>query len=306
MSERSHENARVGTEANGLRLDRFLAEELELFPRSQIRSREVDVRVDGTAAKLSRRVRAGELVEVSWSEPAGSRIEPEPMELDILFENDDVVVINKQAGMVVHPAAGNWTGTLVQGLMHHVSSLADRFDSDARPGIVHRLDKETSGVIIAAKHPAALAELAAQFKRRATAKRYLAIVKGAPRPESGTVELPIGRDPKHRKRYAVVEGGREALTRYRILRRWSSYSLVSLEPQTGRTHQLRVHMAALGCPIAGDPVYSRSDPRLCGARLALHAVRLRIRLPDESEPRTFTARIPADFRATLRRVSTLP
>lgn len=289
-----------------MRIDRFLSETLELFPRSQIRARDVVVRVDAAAVKLSRRVREGEVVEVTWADPAVSAIEPEAIDLDILYENDDVVVINKPAGMVVHPAAGNRTGTLAQGLMHHVQSLGERFGSDARPGIVHRLDKDTSGVIIAAKHPAALAELAAQFKQRSTRKQYLAVVKGAPPSGAGTVDLPVGRDPKHRKRFAVVDGGRSALTEYRILRRFSSYALVSLHPLTGRTHQLRVHMAALGCPVVGDPLYSRSDSRLRDVRLALHAVRLTIRLPDESAPRTFTARIPDDFRETLRRVSKLP
>ena len=289
-----------------MRIDRFLSERLELFPRSQIRTRDVVVRVDAAVVKLSRRVREGEVVEVTWSDPTASAIGAEAIELDILYENDDVVVINKPAGMVVHPAAGNWTGTLAQGLMHHVQSLGERFGSDARPGIVHRLDKETSGVIIAAKHPAALAELAAQFKQRSTRKQYLAVVKGAPPAGTGSVDLSIGRDPRHRKRYAVVDGGRSALTDYRVLRRFSSHTLVSLHPLTGRTHQLRVHMAALGCPIVGDPLYSRSDGRLREVRLALHAVRLTIRLPDESEPRTFTARIPDDFRATLRRASTLP
>ncbi len=289
-----------------MRVDRFLSERLGLFPRSQIRSRDVVVLVDSTRVRLSRRVREGEVVEVSWANPAVSAIAAEPIDLDILYENDDVVVIDKPAGMVVHPAAGNWTGTLAQGLMHHVQSLSERFGADARPGIVHRLDKDTSGVIIAAKHPAALAELAAQFKQRSTRKQYLAVVKGAPPAERGSVDLPIARDPGHRKRFAVVDGGRSAHTEYRVLRRFGSYALVSLHPLTGRTHQLRVHMAALGCPIVGDPVYSRPDSRLRAQRLALHAVRLTIRLPGETEPRTFTARIPDDFRETLRRVSALP
>ncbi len=282
-----------------MRVDRYLAECLELFPRSQIVHRDVVVRVAGAEVKLSRKLREGERVEVSYSNPEPAAVEAEPIDLDIIYENDDVVVVNKAAGMVVHPAAGNWTGTLAQGLMHHVQELSREFGDDARPGIVHRLDKDTSGVLIAAKHPAALAHLAAQFKKRSTTKVYLAIVKGRPPRSTGSISLPIARDPHHRKRFTVSDTGKAAQTRYRVLRHFSGYSLMSLEPHTGRTHQLRVHLAAVGCPIVGDPVYSRPDRRLPEARCALHAFRLTITLPGESTPRRFTARLPDDFRNVL-------
>ena len=304
MSSRETVSARVPEEAAGTRVDRYIADELNLFPRSQIAHREVVVRVGGRVCKLSHRLKAGELVQVAFSPPADAAIDAEPVPLDIVFENEDVVVVNKPAGMVVHPAAGNWHGTLAQGLMHHVRTLASAFEDSARPGIVHRLDKDTSGVIIAAKHPQALAELAAQFKEHTTEKRYLASVKGTLPRSHGTAEGPSGRDPHNRKRFAVVEhGGREAVTHYRVLRHYDGYSFVSLRPQTGRTHQLRVHMTSLGCPIVGDPVYSRGDARLPDVGLALHAYRLRITLPGEREPRWFTARLPERFRRALRAVS---
>ncbi|MFW6313680.1 MAG: RluA family pseudouridine synthase, partial [Spirochaetota bacterium] len=216
----------------------------------------------------------------------------------------DVVVVNKPAGMVVHPAAGNWTGTLAQGLMHHVRSLQERFDDPSRPGIVHRLDKDTSGVMIAAKHPEALALLSHQFRSHTTEKAYLALLRGQLPHSTGSVHTGIARDPHNRKRFTVVrQGGKEAVTNYRILRHHRGYTFVLLQPETGRTHQLRVHMAHLGCPIAGDPIYSRRDPRFPELGLLLHAYQLTITLPGEEAPRTFTARLPGSFREALRFVS---
>jgi 23S rRNA pseudouridine1911/1915/1917 synthase len=306
MSSLRETRSVAGPDASGMRVDRYLAEHLELFPRSQIAHRDVVVRVNGEVVKLSRKLREEDVVEITYSEPEPAAIEAEPIDLDIMYENDDVVVINKPPGMVVHPAAGNWTGTLAQGLMHHLRELPGRFDDHSRPGIVHRLDKDTSGVLIAAKHPAALAYLAAQFRKRSTKKVYLAIVKGRPPKSIGSISSPIGRDPRNRKRFTVSEAGKSARTEYRVLRHYADYSLMSLEPHTGRTHQLRVHMAALGCPIIGDPIYARPDRRLPGARCALHAFRLTIVLPGEPAPRSFTARPPDDFRALRIAVSGLP
>ena len=301
MTDRNLLTSEIDETANGMRVDRYIAERLGLFPRSQIAHRDVMVRVDGSVVKLSYKVRSGETVEVEYAAPESASITPEDIELDIIFENEDVVVIDKPAGMVVHPAAGNWSGTLVQGLMYHVGQLAERFCDRARPGIVHRLDKDTSGIIIAAKHPDALAALAAQFKEHSAQKRYLAIVKGRLPHSRGTVDAAIARDPRHRKRFAVMdEGGKPAVTRYRVLKHYPRYSFVSLEPQTGRTHQLRVHMASLGCPVLGDPVYSRPDSTLPAASLALHAYQLTVRLPGSESASTFTAPLPERFKEMLR------
>lgn len=296
----------MGAGESGIRVDRYLAKGMRLFTRSQIDHRCVSVRVNGVPAKLSRRLHEGDRVEIEYHEPVAAKLNPEPIALDIVFENDNVVVVNKPAGMVVHPAAGNWSGTLAQALMHHVAGLPDRFGGSARPGIVHRLDKDTSGIIIAAKHPAALAELAAQFKSQSTGKEYLAIIKGSPPSTSGTISRAIARDPRNRKRFAVTDsGGKPAVTAYTVLRRFPAYCLVSLRPQTGRTHQLRVHMASLGCPILGDPIYARPDRRMPDATLALHAARLVIRLPGETEPREFNAPVPGRFTVLLQAVSSL-
>jgi len=307
MTERNRLTSTIDETAEGMRADRYIAERLDLFPRSQIAHRDVTVRVNGNEVKLSYRVRSGETLEVDYAAAESASITPEDIELDIIFENDDVVVVNKPAGMVVHPAAGNWTGTLAQGLMHHVQSLQERFGDPARPGIVHRLDKDTSGVMIAAKHPEALALLSEQFKSHTTEKTYVAVLRGQLPHSTGSVRTEIARDPHNRKRFTVVrQGGKTAITNYRILRHYSGYTFVLLQPETGRTHQLRVHMAHLGCPIVGDPIYSRRDPRLPEFGLLLHAYRLAIRLPDEEAPRTFTARLPRSFREALRFVSDRP
>lgn len=303
VGESSSSRATVPEEWDGERLDRFLAEYLNLCNRSQLKSRGVEARVEGEEAKLSRKLHHGELVEAILPPLEPSQIDPEKIELPILYEDENVIVVNKPQGLVVHPGAGNPGGTLANALVYHSLELKDSFHGGAeeRPGIVHRLDKETSGVIIAAKHPEALAALSKEFRRRSTEKRYIAILRGTlPRGE-GSVEGFIRRDPHNRKRFvwSPVEG-KEAHTRYRVLRHLSEgYTLVRFEPKTGRTHQLRVHAAHLHAPILGDPVYSRRDHRFPQATMMLHAFSLRIRLPGEVAPRLFRAPLPRRFREVL-------
>lgn len=296
----------VGSDGNGMRIDRYLAEVLSLLPRSQVRQRAVRLTVNGKPAKLSHRLRTGEELSFELAPPPPSTVNPEPVALSILFEDDNVIVIDKPAGMVVHPGHGNYHGTLVQGLLHHVAGLGDRFagtPSEFRPGIVHRLDKDTSGVIIAAKNPATLEFLAAQFRTRRAGKLYLAVLKCTPSPPSGEVGGFIRRDPRNRKRFAYSEQtGKRARTIYRVTRTLGSRCLAELRPKTGRTHQLRVHMHYLGCPIVGDPLYGRgAGPDDTG--LMLHARRLRIRIPDgtpRGARREFIARLPERFIGVLR------
>lgn len=284
----------------GERLDHFLAQFLELGNRSRLRSRGVRATINGSAARLSRKVRAGDVVEAELPPLQPSPLEPEKIELSILFENRDLLVIDKPQGMVVHPGAGNPRGTLVNALIYHSEELREAFPHgpQERPGVVHRLDKETSGVIIAAKHPDALERLASQFKRRTTEKVYIAILRGhLPRGE-GELSGYIRRDPRNRKRfvYSAVEG-KAARTKYKVLRRFASgYTLVRFEPTSGRTHQLRVHAAHLQAPILGDPVYSRRDNRFPEATMMLHAFSLKITVPGETEPRRFRAPLPKRFR----------
>jgi 23S rRNA pseudouridine1911/1915/1917 synthase len=290
------------------RVDRFISDCWKILTRSQLKARDAAIQVNGLPAKPSRAVKAGDAVTVSWEEAPVPSLAAEDIPLDILYEDQRVLVVDKAQGMVCHPANGNWSGTLVNAALGHLGSgglSASPGGGPAfRPGIVHRLDKDTSGVIILAKDPDALEFLAAQFRDRTARKQYLAIVRGNPNPPEGSIDTILCRDPAERKRFAVSQGhgkgkGKRALTLYRELKRIPGYSLMSLKPRTGRTHQLRVHMKHLGCPILGDPVYSRLDARYPAASLMLHAYRLKIRLPGESEPRLFCAPIPPRFRAIL-------
>jgi 23S rRNA pseudouridine1911/1915/1917 synthase len=288
-----------------LRLDRYVAERLGLLSRSQIKSRSLRVRLGGRELKLSlplRKIPPGELLEFSWSDPGPLDLLPQELPLEIVYEDERVVVVNKAPGMVVHPGAGNPQGTLVNALL-----ARRRFQGPGgeafRPGIVHRLDKDTSGLIIAAWDGEALAFLAEQFKARRVRKIYGAILRGTPREGRGRVETLLCRDPRNRKRFtASLERGKPALTFYRVLRSWGSHSLVLLRPKTGRTHQLRVHMRYLGHPIAGDPLYGHGEDRLLPGGLMLHAKSLGIILPGGEALRTFVSPLPPRFTALIRRL----
>jgi 23S rRNA pseudouridine1911/1915/1917 synthase len=293
---------------NGVRLDVYVSERLGLFSRSQARTRIVAATVNGNPARLAKKLQLGDVVGVEWTDPPQSELTPEDIALDVLFENDDVAVIDKPQGMVVHPGSGNAGGTLVHALLFRYAGLAGAFGkTNGRPGIVHRLDKETSGIIIVARNVAAHEMLAEQFRDRTTRKRYLAIVQGSPGNGEGRIDSRLARDPHDRKRFACVAiGGRTASTRYRVLKSFpadrGAYSLVLLAPRTGRTHQLRVHMKALGTPVLGDAVYGRRDPTFPDARLMLHARSLTIRLPGEEQPRTFVSPLPMRFLEIVKRL----
>ena len=300
MSDRQEAVATAGEGHAGMRVDRFVAHEMDLFSRSQFRQHGVAISVNDKMAKPSRLLRSGDLVRVTYHDTVEPSVEPEAIDLDILYEDDDVVVVNKPQGMVVHPAAGHWSGTLAQGLMHYVSGLGDGSES-LRPGIVHRLDKDTSGVLITAKTVESQEYLSEQFRGRSLEKFYLAIVRGTPPRSKGQISTHIIRDPRNRKRFtAVDQGGKPSITEYRVLKRFAGYSFLVLHPMTGRTHQLRVHMRYVRCPILGDPVYSRADRTFPDVGLMLHAYRLTIRLPGTGKEHTFTAPLPERFRQVLR------
>lgn len=289
----------VDAEHAGLRLDVYVSRHLAGCSRSGLSSRLETIRINGSDSRLSRKVEAGDRVLCVLRAPdAAGDVAAENINLEVLFENDHVIVLDKACGMVVHPANGNWSGTLVGALLYRYPQLAERFGSRERPGIVHRLDKETSGVMIVARHPEAHAHLSAQFAARRTRKRYIAVVKGAPPESEGKIESFIRRDPKHRKRFAVSKSeGKRAETSWRILARLDRVSLVALSPRTGRTHQLRVHMQHLGCPVLGDQVYARG--KVLEQGMLLHAASLSIVLPQEREQRTFTTRFPERFRSVI-------
>jgi 23S rRNA pseudouridine1911/1915/1917 synthase len=290
--------------ASGMRLDRYASEYLNILSRSQMKVRSVEAKLNGKTVKLSKPVHAGDVLELSWQDQIAETLEPENIPLDILYEDDRIVVVNKAAGMVVHPGAGNHGGTLANALLfrrlrkNRVSGNPETF----RTGIVHRLDKDTSGVIIAAYDDRALAFLASQFKAGKTKKRYAALVRGTPADSEGIITGSLVRDPRDRKRFTVsaVPGkGKVSLTRYRVIRSWGDYSLVLVRPKTGRTHQIRVHLKSIGHPVAGDPVYGSRDLPFLRKGLMLHAYSLEITLPDHDIPSRFTAPLPPLFRENI-------
>ncbi|MGH9750467.1 MAG: RluA family pseudouridine synthase [Candidatus Polarisedimenticolia bacterium] len=302
----------------GERLDRVLAALLPDLSRAGLQRliREGRVRVDQAPARAAYRVRGGEQVAVDMPSPEPATLLPEALALDIIFQDSDLLVVNKPAGMVVHPGAGRRGGTLANALLHLVPDLAG-IGGVLRPGIVHRLDRDTSGVMVAAKNDAAQRDLSAQFKARTVRKTYEALVWGRPRRAEGLVDLPIGRHPTARVRMAVRPGGRIARTAYRTVRILGPLTFLEACPETGRTHQIRVHLSHIGHPIVGDPLYGGARPRPlpdAGARsaleaydgLALHARRLEFRHPRTLEPCAFEAPRPAPFAALLAALTTRP
>ena len=296
----------AGAEDAGLRLDQFATQLLGLASRAQIRRRLIAAQVNGRTAKLSYRINAGDLVEVTVAPPRDMAVRPEPIPLTIIYQDEDVLVIDKPQGMVVHPGAGVTRGTLVAAVASHLQRHLERFPDDpVRPGIVHRLDRDTSGVIIVACHLTAHAVLARQFAERRVGKRYLALVHGVPSPRRGRIDAPIGRHPRDRKRFAVVTAGRPSISRYRVVRELvapsgKKFALIVVAPRTGRTHQIRVHLKHIGVPIVGDPIYGGGrDP--AGSTLLLHASSLTIRLPSalEDDARRFRAPMPDRFTRAL-------
>ncbi len=285
------------------RLDRFLVEQLPEFSRARLQGLIKDgfVQVDGAPAKKSgQMLEAGTRIDVRIPPTAPASVTGEDIPLEIVFENQDVLVVNKAAGMVVHPAAGHATGTLVHAALGHEPDI-EGIGGEQRPGIVHRLDKETSGLIVLAKNDAALGWLQEQFRLRQVEKTYLALVDGKPPTPSGRVEAPIGRDTGQRKKMAVLPAGkgREAVSEYRTIESFAGHTLLEFHPLTGRTHQIRLHCAFLGCPIVGDSIYGHRHPSLQIKRHFLHAARLKVVLPGEKQPRTFEAPLPAELEKVL-------
>lgn len=285
------------------RLDKFLVGLLQEFSRSRIQGliAEGFVDVDGLAAKKSGQpLENGSTVTVRIPPAAPTSLVAEDIPLDIIFENDDLIVVNKPAGMVVHPAAGHSSGTLVNAVLGYAPDL-EGIGGEERPGVVHRLDKETSGLILLAKNERAHRWLQDQFRLRKVDKTYLALVDGKPPTPSGRVEAHIGRDLKNRKRMAIVNErkGREAVSEYKTIEEFEKHTLLEFHPHTGRTHQIRLHCAFLKCPIVGDEVYGRKTPTIEIGRHFLHAYRLKILLPREKSPRQFEAPLPDELQDVL-------
>jgi 23S rRNA pseudouridine1911/1915/1917 synthase len=285
------------------RLDKFLVGQLQEFSRSRIQGLITDGFVevnDRLAKKAGQTLESGFSVTVRVPPAAPTDLVAEDIPLDIVFENEDLIVVNKPAGMVVHPAAGHASGTLVNAVLGYEPDI-EGIGGEERPGVVHRLDKETSGLILLAKNEGAHRWLQDQFRLRRVEKTYLALVDGKPPTPSGRIESHIGRDPSHRKRMAIVpeSRGREAISEYKTLESFRDHTLLEFHPLTGRTHQIRLHCAFLGCPIVGDEVYGRKKFSVEITRHFLHALRLKIVLPGEQQPKGFEAQLPEELEQIL-------
>jgi 23S rRNA pseudouridine1911/1915/1917 synthase len=286
----------------GVRLDRFVAASCPELSRTHAHKLITAglVKVNGEVSRASRILNTGDVVDVVILPEPAPTLSPEAIPLGIIYEDDDLLVIDKPAGLAVHPAPGHPGHTLVNAVLAYLPDLA--IDDDTlRPGIVHRLDKDTSGLILVAKNRVAQANLSAQFKSRSVKKSYLVLVKGKLTPENGIIEAAIGRDPKNRQRMAVVSRGREARTEYSVIRYPGNYSLLEIRPQTGRTHQIRVHLAAIGYPVVGDATYGVKSPHL--ARQFLHASKLGFKLPSSGKYVEFESPLPLDLSGALNNIA---
>ncbi len=282
----------------GQRLDRFVALKCPEISRTfaQKLIGEGHVTVNARIARAGLKLDIGDRVDITVPPVPPVHLLPEDIPLRIIYEDDDLLVIDKPAGLTVHPAPGHPDHTLVNAILHRYPHLAGTGDS-LRPGIVHRLDKDTSGLMLIARTEDARADLIEQFKDRTIHKAYQALVKGRLTPESGVIEAPLGRDPRHRKRMAVLTEGREARSEYRVMKYIGNCSLLEVVPQTGRTHQIRVHLSAIGYPVMGDAVYGVKSPHL--SRQFLHACRLGFRLPSTGKYVEFTSELPPDLAQAL-------
>jgi len=282
----------------GLRLDVFIAQRLPEYTRSHIQKLIADghVLLGNKSARSGVKLKVGDCINLTVPPPTPCNIIPEDIPIQIIYEDVDLLVVNKPSGMTTHPAPGNMAHTLVSAVLSHLPILPES-DSPARPGIVHRLDKDTSGLILIAKTPLALANLSAQFKSRSVKKTYLALVCGRLKLSGGVIDAPIGRDRVRRQRMAIDTIGRCARTAYTVLEQFHGYTLLEVRPETGRTHQIRVHLASVGHPVAGDVVYgSRSE---LVERQFLHAMRLNFMLPSTKETVEFTVPLPSDLQVAL-------
>jgi 23S rRNA pseudouridine1911/1915/1917 synthase len=290
-------------EESGFRLDKYVSLKVPELSRTRTQKliEEGHITVNGKTAKSSSQLEIGNILEINIPATQPTQLLAEDIPLSILYEDADLLVVDKPAGMTVHPAPGHYTGTLVNAILAHVPGI--EAGESIRPGIVHRLDKDTSGIILVAKNPVAHMKLAAQFKNRTVTKLYQTLVRGRVKTEKGIIEAEIGRDPKVRQRMAVVAEGRPARTEYRVLRHLGDYTLLEIKPHTGRTHQIRVHLAAIGFPVVGDAVYGSNSDFI--KRQFLHAYKLGFKLPSSGEYREFSSPLPPDLTNALADIENL-
>ena len=289
-------------DSNGERLDKYLDRSCPDLSRSRIQALISDgnVTLHGRTAKSSTKVHQGQTIIVRIPEPVESELRPQRIPLTIVYEDGDLLVVDKPAGLTVHPAPGHPDGTLVNAVIAHCPDLQG-IGGTVRPGIVHRLDKDTSGLIVVAKNDLAHRSLSEQLKARAFTKVYIALTHGSVTPAKAIIDAPIGRSNANRQRMAITEGGRDAVTRYRVIRHFPAHTLVEVRPTTGRTHQIRVHLASIGYPLVGDSTYGKPDNRL--NRHFLHASTLGFVHPSDGEYREFSAPLPLELAALLEVIS---
>lgn len=293
-------------DGSGLRIDRYLSDNLQELSRSYLQKllKDGGIRVNGKAVKSNYKVCDGDLIVLEIPEAVEPDIEAEPMNLEILYEDSDILLVNKPKGMVVHPAAGHYTGTLVNGLMDHCKGQLSGINGVMRPGIVHRIDMDTTGVLIVCKNDRAHSAIAEQLKVHSITRKYYAIVHGTIKDEEGCIHAPIGRHPADRKKMSINEkNGKDAITHYRVLRRFRRFTYVECQLETGRTHQIRVHMASIGHPLLGDTVYGPSKCPFSGLQgQTLHAGVLGIVHPVSGEYMEFHAPLPEYFDILLKKL----
>ena len=285
-----------------IRLDKFLLDKLDVS-RSKLQEmiKQGLVLVNDSKKKNSYVLRVNDVINVIGELKIETDVKPENMDLDIVYEDDYLMVINKPSGLVVHPAAGHYNGTLVNGLLAHTNSLSSN-NGEVRPGIVHRIDKDTSGLLVIAKDDKTHEELSKQLKDKTLSRIYVALVQGRINHDTGTIDAPIGRDPSDRKKMCVTENGKEAITHFKVLERYKDASLIECKLETGRTHQIRVHMSHIGHPLVGDFLYGGENPTLID-RQALHSYKLAINHPVTGERLVLEAPLPDDFIKVIEKIS---
>ena len=284
-----------------IRLDKILSSKLDLS-RSQIQRliNEGHLTLNGQTTKAKVKPKIGDIVDINNIERPPLKAEPEKIPLDIIYEDEDVIVVNKPAGMVVHPSSGHFHGTLVNGLVYH-TQLA-KTNSEFRPGIVHRIDKDTSGLLMVAKNELSLKSLSQQLKNKENLRQYEALVEGIIEEDEGTINAPLGRDPKNRLKRAVIKDGKTAITHFKVKKRFSNYTLITCQLETGRTHQIRVHFKYIGHPIVGDPLYGIASSTKIHEGQLLHAGVLGFTHPRTKESLVFKVPIPEDFKTILEKL----
>ncbi len=291
----------VSTEDKGIRIDKFISLKLENISRANIQKmiENGDILVNGETVKVSYKVEENDKIQIEFEEPKESHLEAEDIPLNIVYEDEDIIVVNKQKGLVVHPGNGNPNGTLVNAIMAHCKDSLSGIGGEIRPGIVHRLDKDTSGLLIIAKNDEAHLNIAEQIKNHEVKKTYLALVRGRIKEQEATIDMPIARDEKNRIKMAVDKKGKSAITHFKVIKKYENYTFLEINIETGRTHQIRVHLSKIGFPIVGDSVYSNGKNPFGVEGQMLHSYKLEFKHPRTGEILKLEAKLPQYFQDVL-------